>query len=178
MNLAPDITRHIRILHKKLRGDISVGIKTLVAYYSLKGSVKSAAETLSTGMGADLYEIKAVKNYRGVGVMRAGFESILSKKNSEIEKVGIDIGQYDRVVLAGPIWAGSLAGPVKSFAKECAGQVKKVIYISVDASNTQDYSAAFDELDTILGISRTDSLCLCKRTDYISQIKGYAVRIK
>ena len=151
--------------------------KTIVVYFSLKGRVKAAAEMLSAEIGADLCEIKALKNYRGPGVIRAGFESIISKKGSAIEKIGTDIGQYDRVVIAGPIWAGTLAGPVKSFARECAGQIKEVIYISVDASNTQDYGAAFDELDRILGITRTDSLCLCGRTDCTDRIKGFALRI-
>jgi len=101
-------------------------VKTLVAYYSLSGTNRRAAEIVAGALGADLEEIKAspmvplliLKAWLGMG--------------TKIGEPKRDPSEYGLVVVGGPVFAGKLAAPVKSYLdRERASLPGKVAFFLV-----------------------------------------------
>lgn len=89
----------------------------LIAYYSLNGHARTLAQTLAGKLGADLVEI-AERRPRRAGRARPGLRSRLDallQRRPAIAKTDADIGRYALVLLAGPVLAGRVAGPLRSF---------------------------------------------------------------
>ena len=97
--------------------------KTLVIYYSRKGenyfrgSIKSiekgntemAAEYIRDAVGADLFEVKTVKEYSS-DYTRCTEEAQAELRNNErpeLTEYIDDIDGYDNIVVAGPCWWGT-----------------------------------------------------------------------
>jgi flavodoxin len=93
-------------------------MKTLIAYYSRTGNTRRAAEALGRRMGADVVEIPCPKYDGGAkGLARAGHDSVHSEA-PEIGDLPADPGDYDRVVLGGPVWVWGAAPPLRSAIRE------------------------------------------------------------
>ncbi|MCR5414032.1 MAG: NAD(P)H-dependent oxidoreductase [Kiritimatiellae bacterium] len=92
--------------------------KILVAYYSWSGNTKFAAETISAALGGvKLIEIKAVKPYPS-GMNECCDEAegeCKGKKLREIEPTGVNVADYDAVLVGTPNWYGTMAPPVRTF---------------------------------------------------------------
>ena len=76
-----------------------VSVNTLVVYYSKTGNAKKVAEVVIGGLGADHAEL----------VFDDGANSIAG---------ALDPSGYERVILICPVWAFSLAEPMKIFLRE------------------------------------------------------------
>lgn len=80
-------------------------MKTLAVYYSKTGTTRKVAEAVAAKTGCDLDAItynEAAKN-------------VQADKNP---------GEYDRVVLLAPVWAFSLAEPMKLYLKQYGSGIK------------------------------------------------------
>ncbi|MCR4776284.1 MAG: NAD(P)H-dependent oxidoreductase [Saccharofermentans sp.] len=95
-------------------------MKTLIVYYSLEGNTKMIAEKLAARTGADLLEIKSVKEYpkKGPSKFIVGGKDAAFKVCPEIEKPEKNVKEYDAVVIGSPVWDGTIAPPMRSYLRD------------------------------------------------------------
>ena len=138
-------------------------MKTLVVYYSVSGNVKKAAESYAQRYGGDLLELKCLTSYRGIIGGLRGVISVIAKSNPVNEPITVDLENYDKVVVCGAVWGGSIASPVRTFLLEYGDRLKEVEYIISRGSAKNEYTEVFDEMD---------ALCKKKRVAAISLKQG------
>ena len=126
-------------------------MRVLFVYYSRSGKVKTTAGKLAASRGADIIEIKDTVNRRGpIGYVKSGYQAT-KKKSTPIGRIDTDIASYDRVVVCGPVWAGSLSSPVRTFLEKYKDQIKEVEYVLMHASREKNYDQVFEEMDRLIG---------------------------
>ncbi len=80
-------------------------MKTLAVYYSKTGTTKMVAEAVAEKTGCDL-------------------DSIAYDETAKTVRADKDPSEYDRVVLLSPVWAFSLAEPMKLYLKQYGSGIK------------------------------------------------------
>lgn len=87
--------------------------KVLVAYFSYSGTTRGVAETLSSQIGADLFEIAPKEDYTSL-YLRSNMEIRRGEKpelSSEVE----NMEEYDIVFVGYPVWFHATPAPINSF---------------------------------------------------------------
>ena len=94
-------------------------MKTAVVYYSMSGNTEQTAEKIARQTGADLIRIEPVKEYPSKGFKKFlwGGKSAVMGDTPALQPYRFD-GDYDTIVIGTPLWAGTMAPPIKSFIKE------------------------------------------------------------
>ncbi|HOO27246.1 MAG TPA: flavodoxin [Lachnospiraceae bacterium] len=95
-------------------------MKDIVVYYSLEGNTKRAAERIAKELGADLMELKPVKDLSkegGFRYVKGGFQAMFGFC-PKLKETKFDVNVYDRVILGTPVWAGKPAPAMNSFLKK------------------------------------------------------------
>ena len=95
--------------------------KTIVVYYSRKGSNKYLAEKISKSLSC---EIEAIRPRLNV------FLLFLINIHLGIWPLKHNVKEYDRVILCGPIWMGKFIPPLRSFVKKYSDSITKLIFVS------------------------------------------------
>lgn len=127
----------------------------LVVYYSLKGHVKKAAEDYAAKNGCELAEIVSLAKYGEKSVYFIGGMQATFKLCPKI-RFKADLSKYDKVIVCSPVWASTIAAPVRTFLKKYGKNIKKVGYILMHADKEQTYEKVMDEMDAILGKKRVE----------------------
>jgi len=86
-------------------------------YYSLTGSTRFIADSLSNSLEADLLELKPLKELnpeKGTKFMWGGAQSTMKKK-PDLEPIELDLKGYDLIIIGTPVWAWNFTPPVRSF---------------------------------------------------------------
>jgi flavodoxin len=110
-------------------------MKTLVVYYSRTGVTREVALLLAGELSADVEEIFVGRDYSGVlGYIIAGREAGL-KKTPPIGPSKLDPADYDLVVIGTPVWAFTMASPVRTYLKEHAAAIKQVAFFATLGGN-------------------------------------------
>ena len=111
--------------------------KTLIIYYSNTGNTKAACEALQKKLGADLVEVKDLKNNPGKLTMKPGKKLDLVM-DTEIKPKTVDISAYSSIILGSPIWMGTLSPAMKKFVSLNKLTGKKVgIFTTTNASENE-----------------------------------------
>jgi flavodoxin len=132
-----------------ISSSVSAEEKTLVVYYSTTGNTKAVCEVISKELGADLVEIKDLKNdpdsiKKAVsgGMMKmkkggapAGMKGKMPPMSklvmdTDISPSNIDFSSYSRIVIGSPIWMGKLAPAVNKFLDINKLDNKKVVLLT------------------------------------------------
>jgi menaquinone-dependent protoporphyrinogen IX oxidase len=92
----------------------------LVVYYSRSGKTAALATCLAEKLSADCRRIDDVKPRRGIwGFIRSGFESSSGRlariKPIEPALSAEQLAGFDGVILLGPVWAGTISSPLRTF---------------------------------------------------------------
>jgi len=130
-------------------------MKTIVVYYSNKGSNKYLAEKIAKTISCQIDEIKPRLNI---------FILFLMKIHLGIKPLKHNIKEYDRVILCGPIWMGRFIPPLRSFVKKYNNKLNKLIFVtccgSTDAKKYEKFGhgLVFREVENIL----KDKCILCQ----------------
>lgn len=92
-------------------------MKTLLVYYSLSGNTKAIAEMFKKELDCDVAEIKTVDAYEGDynTIVDRGQDEVNSGFMPAIEPLGVDLGEYDTVIIGTPVWWYTFAPAVKTF---------------------------------------------------------------
>jgi flavodoxin len=96
-------------------------MKTLVVYYSRKGSNKYLAKQISYRLSGDIEAIRPRMN---------SFFFIMLNLNTGIRRLKSNIAEYQRVVLVGPIFMGRLITPLKSFIKKYNTDFQELVFVT------------------------------------------------
>jgi menaquinone-dependent protoporphyrinogen IX oxidase len=96
-------------------------MKTLVVYYSRKGSNKFLAHKIATSLTCDIEEIRPRIN---------AFLLFLMNIHLGIKPIRKNIKEYDRIIVCGPIWVGRFIAPLKSFVRKYLKSINKLVFIT------------------------------------------------
>ena len=122
-------------------------MKTIIVYYSNKGSNKYLAEKISKNISCDIEEIRPRLNV---------FLLFLMNIHLGIRPLKHKINEYDIVILCGPIWMGKFIPPLRSFVKKYTSKINKLIFVTCCGS-TYDrkdekfgHGLVFKEVESLL----------------------------
>ena len=113
-------------------------MKVALVYYSRTGNTEAVVRLLRNALkdcGAEVEEfrIKASREYSPPLHLNPRLViDTLIKKGTDIslEPAGFDPSKYDVVVVASPIWIGTLSSPVQQFLRSHAGGLKKYVVLT------------------------------------------------
>lgn len=94
--------------------------KTLVVYYSMGGNTDYVAHQIAEKTGAKLLRIEPVTAYPDKGLKKFlwGVKSALMSEQPPLQPYTFEIDDYDRIVFGFPVWAGTVAPPLRSFVAD------------------------------------------------------------
>ena len=115
-------------------------MSSLTVYYTRTGNTEKIAKEISELIGSELKEIQDNRNRGGLlGWLRSGMESA-RKVTPEISPINKELSEYDLVVIGTPVWAGTMASPVRSFIEKYKKDLTSVAFFctlgSENAENT------------------------------------------
>jgi flavodoxin len=95
-------------------------MKTLVIYYSYEGNSALAAEEIKKAAGADILEIKTEDDTRRTGLAKYiwGGKQAFSHQFPKLKPYTVNPGEYELIIIGGPVWAGAPAPALQSFLGE------------------------------------------------------------
>lgn len=123
-------------------------MKTIVIYYSRTGNNKYLAEKIAKESASDIELLRPNINL---------FLFLLLKLGGGNKKLIHNLSEYDRVILCGPIWMGSLVYPLKNFLTKHIKEIKNLIFVTCCSSTfeTKDdkygYNRVFNIVKEIAG---------------------------
>ena len=94
--------------------------KVLIVYYSLEGNTEFVAKEIKRCTGADLVRLVPEKEIptSGFGKYFFGGKAALTHTFTHLQPVEKDPKDYDTIVLAGPVWAGTYPPAIGTFLNE------------------------------------------------------------
>lgn len=126
-------------------------MKTLVVYATRTGTGKIIADRIGNALRADVEQIADKVNRKGVlGFLLSGFQAS-AKRCSPIGPVAHDPAGYDLTILIGPVWAGSLSSPIRTFLRDYGSKLKDTALVVSHLAPDNLYEKARDEVEQVLG---------------------------
>ena len=110
--------------------------KTLIVYFSYShGNTKSIAEKLQKVLGADIVRLEPVTPYSHdyKKVEKQGQEEVEQQFKPKLKALGLNLKNYDRIIIGTPTWWYKMAPVVLSFMSSADFDGKKVIPFSTHA---------------------------------------------
>lgn len=148
----------------------------LVACYSMTGNTRRIADEVTIALQADGEDIRELHPRRGLsGVLRALFDA-LTRREPPIESIRRDPSDYDLLVLSGPVWAGRLASPVRSYARQHAAKARRIAFMCTEGGRGGEQ--AFAELSSLCGRTPEATLVITaeqiKNANYHEAVQRFA----
>lgn len=134
--------------------NIGTNPRRVVVFFSRMGYARKLAYEEANRTGAAVYEVRSTERTAGtLGFWWCGGYG-MHRWAMPIERISIDLTAYEHVTICTPIWVFALAAPMRAFCRQSAGKIQSADYILVHHQNAR-YESVADELDAILGITRT-----------------------
>lgn len=109
-------------------------MKTIVYYYSNKGSNRFLANKIAKDLNCKIEEIKPRLNSHLLMLMGINFGN--TKLKNKVE-------DYERVILCGPIWMGKLIVPLKNFVKKNISKINNFVFVTCCGSTFEKKDEKF-----------------------------------
>jgi flavodoxin len=130
--------------------------RLLVCFYSMTGNTRRLAQEVQRATGARLEELREPWPRRGlVGVIRALFDG-MTRRLPPVLPVNHDPAELDLLIVGGPIWAGRVAAPVRSYMARDGHRAHRVAFFCTEGSRGSDM--AFADLEALCRRERVASL--------------------
>lgn len=126
--------------------------RTLVLYYSRKGSNRYLAEKLSEELNAEIEPISPL--------IRGNFLLIIFS----LLKIGVSPkslknhpADFERIILCSPIWMGQVVSPLRGFLNRYGKECRSVDFITCCGSSDEGkldkfgYATVFSQIEKVLG---------------------------
>lgn len=137
-------------------------MRILIVYYSRTGNTKNIAEKIKKTLNCDIEEIKEKVNRLGIwGYIQSGRESCV-RETPKICDLRHDFSKYDLIIVGTPIWAFTLASPVRSFLVNHKNSIKKFAFFCTQEGSGGEN--AIKEVEGVLGKKSTVNL-ICKANE-------------
>jgi flavodoxin len=101
-------------------------VNALVVAYSLSGNNTLLADHLAGQLEADRADINPD---RSMGMFQIALDALFNR-SPKLKPEHRDPGGYDVVVLAGPIWMGKIASPIRSYVEEFRSHLRTIAFVS------------------------------------------------
>ncbi len=124
-------------------------MRSLVVFYSRTGTTRVIANEIAALLGADIDRIISRTGYDGGWGFAAGVFHSLTDDRVFIDDAKISPAKYDFVVVGGPVWAGSIACPVRSYLRQRGANLKTTAYFVTQRRSSPNRS--FHQMETISG---------------------------
>jgi flavodoxin len=110
-------------------------MKSIVVYFSLEGHTRFVADIIAKETGADVFELRPVKEYvkTGFGKYFWGGKSVMFNEKPKLETPLPDFSAYDVIYIGTPIWASSFTPPINTFLADSNLQSKKLMLFACHA---------------------------------------------
>lgn len=111
-------------------------MKTLIVYFSYTiGNTKGIAEKIQKSLGGDIVRLETVKPYSEdyQTVVRQGQEEVEKGYQPELKPLGVNVKDYDRIIVGTPTWWYRMTPAVLSFLSNNDFSGKVVIPYSTHA---------------------------------------------
>jgi flavodoxin len=159
-------------------------MKCIVVYYSLTGVTKRVAERLAGDLNCELEEVRETKPRKGFfGFMKSGYEA-MRKKLPPILEPRKDPAEFEAVVFGTPVWAGTMASPMRTFLSRHGHKVNKAAFFCTAGGSA---GRTFREMEAVLGRTGIAELALVKtgaksgnvfETQWVNRINDFAASLK
>jgi flavodoxin len=118
--------------------------RILVVFYSMTGTTRALANEIRDAAFGHLEEILEPRTRTGLfGVVRALFDG-LTRREPTIEPSQRDPALYDLVLLGGPVWAGRMAAPVRTYARRYGSRASRIAFFCTQGGG--DAAPAFADI--------------------------------
>jgi flavodoxin len=104
--------------------------KTLLVYYSLSaGNTKTISEKIHAALGCDMVRLDTVTPYTGCydEIVEQGQREVNRGYRPEIKPLGVNLADYDRIIVGTPTWWYTMAPAVLTFLKSQNWSGKTVV---------------------------------------------------
>ena len=100
-------------------------MRTLIVFYSLEGNTAFAAEKIAGILGAELLRLEPEKEYPHSGMKKFlwGGKSAVMGEEPSLKPYVFKGEDWDRVIIGFPVWAGTVAPPIRTFVKAHGGEL-------------------------------------------------------
>ena len=114
-------------------------MKELILFYSFSGKTKKYVEELTKSTGADLCEITEVKNRGKLSAYTHGIIQVMRGSKSKINPVNVDFSQYDKIIIAFPVWASHQPPAINSAVDLLPeGKDIELIFVSMSGKSNSE----------------------------------------
>ncbi len=153
-------------------------MNTLVVYYSRTGHTRELAKAISEALKCDCEEIYDGKDRSGpLGFIKSGREA-KEKTLINIKPLKKDPSNYDVIIIGTPIWAHTIASPVRAFIHQYRNHLKKVAFFCTYGGTSATF--AFAEMEELCGKKPVATLgvqALEIKKDYLTKVKEFVSRL-
>jgi flavodoxin len=109
-------------------------MKDIVIFYSNKGNNRYLANKIAKDMDCEIQEIKPRIDWPLLFWLGINFG---------INKIKVDLTNFDRIILVGPIWMGKFIVPLKAFVKRYYKKINKMIFVTCCGSSYEKKDEQF-----------------------------------
>ena len=81
-------------------------MKTAIVYYTFGGATKKEADRFGKETDASVYQVTEEKKRSLLGAFLRGCPSAMKRKAVPIKPLGVNLSDFDKVIIGCPIWAG------------------------------------------------------------------------
>jgi flavodoxin len=123
-----------------------IGKKVLVVYYSFEGNTRFIAEAIAKELGADIQELKPVKDLKSKGFSKYvwGGRQVVTKKMPKLLPLEKKPEDYDAIFIGTPVWAYTFAPALRTFFAEHPLKGKKIALFMCHGGGPKDAMAKFE----------------------------------
>ena len=124
------------LMAQRIKNEKGKDMKTLTVYYSFTaGNTKGIAEKVHAAVGGDIVRLEPVKPYPTDydAVVSQGEEEVQCGYQPEIKPLGVDLKDYDRIIVGTPTWWYTMAPVVLTFLSQNDFTGKTVIPFMTNA---------------------------------------------
>jgi flavodoxin len=132
--------------------------KILLVYYSRSGTTRKFAEAVAARLKCDTEEIQDVRSRKGLfGWLRSGREA-MRKVLPPIRETTRDPTAYDIVIVGSPVWASTMASPVRTWLDRQKGKIINTVALfctsgGADGGHTLPDMGAYCTCDSLANIA-------------------------
>jgi len=133
-------------------------MRSRIVFYSRTGTTRLLADAISARLVAEEAEITCPRYGAGIGGwLRAGRDSLRAARPEIAVELTDEVP--DCLVIGGPVWAGTIAAPVRSYIARLA-RLPDRVGVFLTSGGPPPHRKASDELRQLLGRAPESLLCL------------------
>lgn len=138
-----DLKIHLSPVHPKINDHM----KTIIIYYSFTRNNQQLAQEMQQRLNCDLYQIEEAGRRFGISILL----DLVFKRKPRIKSCPLALRLYDQCIFVGPVWAGEVATPLKTFLEKEKAGINRYSFISVCGGAAGQKEKLANSLTTLVG---------------------------